>query len=583
MMSQSRFIYLPWALYLRVPYNNSNETPRITFGNKVDRTTSDWVVVHFLYDNHLNQLSVPFSSINIQMKLPGNNPDLITEDVSMPLLCRSMCCLDSLKKDIACLENRPFEINLAKAILCLKAIYLFLLIIGNELELGIKKFHPHSQDNVRKLYNSIIIKFALISKSNCLIHSTKYPTKSNMYRQMHGFGGYMMEIQGVISSHFFDIDDSHIQILFGTNDPKMIIKRIQGIAQIERVKFGLESWVELSDYPITNIPIDQTDNDDDKDNAADLHIIPYNVFTKDHICDKDMSDNLKEKYICCVCFTLALNPPNLSCSHLICLKCAVEWWKQKSNLADCPQCKKQVNDSVRNHLIRQYDSSPQSMLENNNNINCFAMSTIQDIKLKCPSSVLSPQCSSSSTVLLKQEETPCNAEFTLGFQFHNLIAHKNVCNNAIVRCKSEGCNVHTAKYNMPAHQRVCQFMKEKCKHCEQDIPKCSMSEHLLKGEERGVLCNFMVECKYACRSSEKDGQQQLKKRRKMDCVPISIINTMKQDEHYSVCPNRPIYCKMCKKHYKHCELGAHMDDEKAKKIHIAYLVEKNDNPNNKTK
>ncbi|CAH2307426.1 RING finger 151 [Pelobates cultripes] len=123
--------------------------------------------------------------------------------------------------------------------------------------------------------------------------------------------------------------------------------------------------------------------------------------------------------LCSICRGVLKCPVMISCSHIFCRKCILQWLKRQQT---CPCCRTEVRGKlfVLMHKLKR---------------------KINRLQVKCPN-----------------EQNGCPAHFPL----LRSKEHAESCAFGLVECANEGCNTEVLRRDFSEHSQLCEFWREMC-------------------------------------------------------------------------------------------------------------------------
>ncbi|XP_078518802.1 RING finger protein 151 [Lissotriton helveticus] len=123
--------------------------------------------------------------------------------------------------------------------------------------------------------------------------------------------------------------------------------------------------------------------------------------------------------LCSICHGVLRCPVMISCNHIFCKKCILQWLKRHHT---CPCCRTEVRGRL---LVLVHRLNKR----------------INRLEVKC-----------------QYEQHGCSLKFPVS----RLDEHSSSCEFALLKCLNEGCPAEVLRRDMEAHQASCQHWKELC-------------------------------------------------------------------------------------------------------------------------
>ncbi|XP_064414916.1 RING finger protein 151 [Latimeria chalumnae] len=144
-----------------------------------------------------------------------------------------------------------------------------------------------------------------------------------------------------------------------------------------------------------------------------------------------------QDFICTVCHGVLKYPVMMSCSHIFCKKCILQWLK-RCQQETCPCCRKDLKGST---LVLMHK----------------LIKMIGRLKIKC-----------------KNEVHGCSVTFPLAQREEHVAS----CQFEMTKCPNEGCTADVLLKDLDAHNQSCQHWKQPCRMgCGTVLTRSNLDEH----------------------------------------------------------------------------------------------------------
>ena len=213
------------------------------------------------------------------------------------------------------------------------------------------------------------------------------------------------------------------------------------------------------------------------------------------------TDRVVDRFVCSVCRLVLHRPVELSCAHLLCESCWVQWLPHGAadsagRSCPCPVCKQQQQ-------LRDVRHSAAIQL------------IIEGLEVRCVNHQLG-----------------CRQQLTVGKEERGLQRHHDLCGFVTETCNE--CGAQLPRYRLAAHLAdECQYH---CDSCHRQVKTASRAEH---SDGQDGFCLDAVPCPNACSSSVSLHR---------DDVPA----------HRLLCPAEQLQCAMCPRQYRRSKEADHL-------------------------
>ena len=171
-----------------------------------------------------------------------------------------------------------------------------------------------------------------------------------------------------------------------------------------------------------------------------------------------------ENWICVVCNNFAAQPPSLSCCHLFCKQCLVQYFIGKSpEYRTCPVCRVVIGVTL----------PPE---------NAYVSHKISQLQFRCNNFAQGcPQVGQIGQISQMGQMVSPNS----------IAKHFLDCEYELVRC--DACKENILNKDKSSHQQVCIKRPQQCQHCKELVPALYMKQHMTN-----ILCVNSMYCPNRC-------------------------------------------------------------------------------------